>query len=302
MNKDGSGRQPVDLYYHSGDRKFIRIGSPQDTEKRYVILNERLRNVPQEELQDTASYLYNHGGAPAGMSPAAYAKQYMEKISKSKTWVGRLDWMLLPSGIRTLIGPKSGLPTSVDGERANAAVQRWYGEYSLPADVYVVKKGTDLAAYGRSNRLDEKSSVFLKKGYIVVNFNIETIREGNTAKPHLQYIHAPLMNQWQLEGYSRTYTDPYGKRFTLLTGMSYFTMQINPVKGISNPRFPIKIVMNQPLPFSGGGWFFPFNNAARPRYHKDTGQKPSDCSMSISKLPPFRLPEIHNVDRSHCIQ
>lgn len=218
VNADGSGRQAVDLYYHSGDRKFIRIGSPLDAQKRYVILNERLRNVPQSELQDTASYLYNHGGAQPGMSAAAYAKQYMEKISKSKTWVGRLDWMLLPSGIRTLIGPKAGLPASVDAERANAAVQRWYGEYSLPSDVYVVKKGMDLAAYGRSNRLDEKSSIFLKKGFIVVNFNIETIRGGNTASPHLQYLHAPLMNQWQLEGFARTYLDPYGKKFTLLDG------------------------------------------------------------------------------------
>lgn len=238
VNQDGSGRQPVDLYYHSGTRKFIRIGSPQDTEKRYVILNERLRNVPQDELQDTASYLYNRGGAPAGMSEAAYMKQYLEKISKSKTWVGRLDWMLLPFEIRTLIGPKSGLPASVDTERANAAVQRWYGEYSLPADVYVVKKGTDLAAYGRTNRLDEKSSIFLKKGYIVVNFNIETIREGNTAKPHLQYIHGPLMNQWQLEGYSRTYNDPYGKRVALMDGDVIFYHADQSSKGDFKSQVP----------------------------------------------------------------
>ena len=182
VHRDGSGRQPVDLYYHSGNRKFIRIGSPQDTEKRYVILNDRLRNVPQDELQDTASYLYNRGGAPAGMSAAAYMKQYLEKISKSKTWVGRLDWMLLPYEIRTLIGPKSGLPASVDTERANAAVQRWYGEYSLPADVYVVKKGTDLAAYGRTNRLDEKSSIFLKKG---ISWSISTSRRsGRATRPN----------------------------------------------------------------------------------------------------------------------
>lgn len=238
VNQGGSGRQPVDLYYHSGNRKFIRIGSPQDTEKRYVILNDRLRNVPQGELQDTASYLYNRGGAPAGMSAAAYMKQYLEKISKGKTWVGRLDWMLLPFEIRTLIGPKSGLPASVDTERANAAVQRWYGEYSLPADVYVVKKGTDLAAYGRTNRLDEKSSIFLKKGYIVVNFNIETIREGNTAKPHLQYIHGPLMNQWQLEGYSRTYNDPYGKRFSLMDGDVVFYHADKSSKGDFKSQVP----------------------------------------------------------------
>lgn len=238
VNQDGSGRQPVDLYYHSGNRKFIRIGSPQDTEKRYVILNDRLRNVPQDELQDTASYFYNRGGAPAGMSAAAYMKQYLEKISKSKTWVGRLDWMLLPFEIRTLIGPKSGLPASVDTERANAAVQRWYGEYSLPADVYVVKKGTDLAAYGRTNRLDEKSSIFLKKGFIVVNFNIETIREGNTDKPHLQYIHGPLMNQWQLEGYSRTYNDTYGKRFSLMDGDVVFYHADQSSKGDFKSQVP----------------------------------------------------------------
>ncbi|PJN50580.1 hypothetical protein PAEVO_56240 [Paenibacillus sp. GM2FR] len=238
VHPDGSGRQPVDLYYHSGNRKFIRIGSPQDTEKRYVVLNERLRNVPQGELQDNASYLYNRGGAPAGMSAAAYLRQYLEKTSKNKTWIGRLDWMLLPSEIRTLIGPKSGLPASVDTERANAAIQRWYGEYSLPADVYVVKKGTDLAAYGRTNRLDEKSSVFLKKGYIVVNFNIETIREGNTAKPHLQYIHGPLMNQWQLEGYSRTYNDPYGKRFSLMDGDVIFYHADQSSKGDFRSQVP----------------------------------------------------------------
>lgn len=238
VHPDGSGRQPVDLYYHSGNRKFIRIGSPQDTEKRYVVLNERLRNVPQGELQDNASYLYNRGGAPAGMSAAAYLRQYLEKTSKNKTWIGRLDWMLLPSEIRTLIGPKSGLPASVDTERANAATQRWYGEYSLPADVYVVKKGTDLAAYGRTNRLDEKSSVFLKKGYIVVNFNIETIREGNTAKPHLQYIHGPLMNQWQLEGYSRTYNDPYGKRFSLMDGDVIFYHADQSSKGDFRSQVP----------------------------------------------------------------
>jgi len=218
VNKDGTGRQAVDLYYHSGNRKFIRIGSPQDTEKRYVILNDRLRNVPQEELQDAASYLYNHGSAPAGMSAAAYAKQYIEKLSKNKTWVGRLDWLLLPADVRTLIGPKSGLPASVDAERANAAIQRWYGEYSIPSDVYVVKKGTNIAEYGRTNRLDESSDIFLKKGYIIVNFNIETIRDGNTARPHLQYIHAPLMNQWRLEGYQQSYQDPYGNRFNLLDG------------------------------------------------------------------------------------
>lgn len=223
VNKDGSGRQPVDLYYHSGSRHFIRIGSPQDTEKRYVILNERLRNVPQSELSDTAAFLYRHGAAgPGGQTGQDFARNYINKISKTKTWVGRFDWMLLPPGVRTFLGPKTGLPGSVDAGRANAAVQRWYGEYSIPSDVYVVKKGTDLAAYGRGKRLDEKSDVFLKKGNIVVNFNIVTIQNGRLDSPHLQYIYAPLMNQWKLEGFANRYTNPYGSTFSLMDGDTVF--------------------------------------------------------------------------------
>ncbi|WP_106766836.1 DUF5704 domain-containing protein [Paenibacillus faecalis] len=222
VKKDGTGRIPVDLYYHSSSRNFVRIGSPEDKEKRYVILNERLRNVPLREMQDTASYMYNHSGASRQMSPEAFAKQYIERISRKRTWIGRYDWLLLPSEIRTLIGPKAGLPASVDPERANASIQRWYGEYSIPSDVYVVKKGTNLAEYGRGKGIDEKSDVFLKDGFIVVNFNIETIQNGNLTRPHLQYIDAPLMNQWKLEGFSNTYIDPYGSKFSLKDGDAVF--------------------------------------------------------------------------------
>lgn len=238
VGKDGTGRQEVDLYYHSGDRKFIRIGSPEDTEKRYVILNERLRNVPIAELRDTADHLYRQGGALAGMPAEAFTKQYIEKLSKSKTWVGRYDWLLLSSGVRTLIGPKAGLPATVDAGRANAAIQRWYGEYSIPSDVYVVKKGTNIAEHGRTRRLDEKSDIFLKKGYIIVRFNLESIRDGNTARPHLQYIHAPLMNQWRLEGYASSYTDPYGHRFSLLDGDVVFYHGDKSSKGDFLSRVP----------------------------------------------------------------
>ena len=48
--------------------------------------------------------------------------------------------MILTSPIRTLIGPKTNIPSGVNVDRANAAIQRWYGEYSLPADVYAVPK------------------------------------------------------------------------------------------------------------------------------------------------------------------
>jgi hypothetical protein len=221
VSKDGSSRQEVDLYYHRGQERLIRIGSAQDLEKRFVVLNSRLRNVPGTELGDTARYQYTYeltADERNQSSLADYMVKLVDQISHQKTWVGRYDWMILPASIRTLIGPKTDIPSGVSVDRANAAIQRWYGEYSLPADVYTVPKGTNLESLARQNQLDEKASVFLKDGYIVVNFNIETLRDGNTEAPHLQYIYAPLMNQWQMEGFNNRPVDSQGRTWPLKDG------------------------------------------------------------------------------------
>lgn len=204
--KDGRGRQDVDLYYvRSSDQKFVRIGSADDQEKRYVILNEPMRNVPAVELTDTAKYWPN--GAQA----------YFQEAGK-RTYVGFWDLMILTQRVRTFIGPKQ-IPAGVDADRALVAEQRWYGQYSLPAAPYIVPQGTDLAAYGRTHGgLDRQSDVFLKNGYIIVKFNIETIRNKDTDHPYLQYIYAPLNNQWRMEGFTPGYTDPYGRFFATEDG------------------------------------------------------------------------------------
>ncbi|MNR65795.1 hypothetical protein D3C85_1889900 [compost metagenome] len=51
-----------------------------------------------------------------------------------------------------------------------------------------------------------------------MNFNIETIRNKDIAYPYLQYKNAPLANQWQVEGYQRSFVDSYGKMFPLMDG------------------------------------------------------------------------------------
>nr|WP_260866459.1 DUF5704 domain-containing protein [Paenibacillus xylanexedens] len=223
VSKDGQTRVPVDLYYSTNQRNFIRIGSAEDQVKRFVILNDRMRQVPAVQLRDTATYKYHrYGEIHTGMmSERAYQDYYREKFTKMKTPVGGYSLLLMPEQLRTFIGPKTNIPTtaSADVLRVNAAIQQWYGEYSLPAEPYVVQAGTNLAEYGRTyGGLDAKSPIFLKNGYIVVNFNFESIREGNLAAPHLQYIHAPLMNQWLLEGFQRQVQDSYGNSFSLRDG------------------------------------------------------------------------------------
>lgn len=224
VSKDGTGRKPVDLYYHSDKQKFIKVGSQADTERRNVILNARLRNVPSQDIVNTASTLWEMFAGPRGwkIDKQRYLSDYIKDTAK-KTYVGGYDVQVLTAPLRLFIGNMNGLPKGVNIYRANAAVQQWFGEYSLPAAVYVVPQGTNLSKYGK---LDEKSKVFLKDGYIIVNFTIETIRDGDTSKPYLQYIRRPgspyfgaYNNQWKdMENFASSFTTPYGVKFNSIDG------------------------------------------------------------------------------------
>ncbi|RRJ55018.1 hypothetical protein EHV15_35520 [Paenibacillus oralis] len=223
--KTSAKRIPVDLYYHSDTQKFVKVGSAADVERREIVLNERLRNVPYTNIVNTAGTIYDLSTG-WNITRNQYVSNFIKRSSEP-TYVGGYDVHILPSPLRTFINtfdrPSNANATPA---RVNASIQQWYGEYSLPAAVYVVPKGTDLAEYGRKNRLDEKSPIFLRNGYITVNFNIETIRNADLSNPYLQYIHGPLNNQWwDMEGYdsaddSRDHiiTDPYGVQFNIEDG------------------------------------------------------------------------------------
>ena len=214
VSKEGGTPIPVDLYYKSDSSPFVKIGSSEDKVQRYVILNERLRNVSLGDLKNVGYWRYDQyltDEEKVGVDRQLFMRDYVLKFTKKKTPVGGYAQLLLPEQLKTLIGPQE-IPTnaSVTPERANASIQQWFGEYSIPADSYVVAKDTNLAEYGRLHGgLTDKSPIFLKDGYIVVNFDIESIQNGNLQEPHLQYIHAPLMNQWRMEGYRPNILDSY---------------------------------------------------------------------------------------------
>lgn len=57
--RQGGTPFPVDVYYSTATENLIKIGSPQDTVQRYTILNDPTRHVPEEELKNTALYMYD---------------------------------------------------------------------------------------------------------------------------------------------------------------------------------------------------------------------------------------------------
>ncbi len=228
VNKNGTGRQEVDLYYHDKTNYFVKIGSEKDKIYREVKLNETSRNVPQEELISNANYYYRHANefglndVIADYYPASYARKYIKHFSKDSIETGPYGWQILNWKLRTYRGPQENqVPpnTMIPANDIVAREQTWYGEYSLPTKVYAVKKGTEIGAAAQVGRINENHPMFLKDGYIIVNFNIETIRNGDVNNPYLQYIDAHYMNQWyDMEGFKRSFVDKYGYTFNLRDG------------------------------------------------------------------------------------
>lgn len=228
VNKNGQNRQEVDLYYHDNANYFMKIGSEKDKVYREIKLNETSRNVPQEELISNANYYYRHANEfglndmIAGYYPASYARKYIKHFSKDSIATGPYGWQILNWKLRTYRGPKENqVPpnTMVPANDIIAREQTWYGEYSLPTKVYAVEKGKEIGAAAQVGRIYENHPMFLKDGYIIVNFNIESIRNGDVNNPYLQYINAHYMNQWyDMEGFKRSFVDNYGYSFSLRDG------------------------------------------------------------------------------------
>jgi hypothetical protein len=102
------------------------------------------------------------------------------------------------------------------------AKQRWYGQYYIPNEVHAAAKGFDVMEYADNYGIDYGEDFWLKDGYIIVNFTIETV-DGN-GKRKLSYINANnyLNNgncsMWMLEGPPLQKTDDKGCTFNFYAG------------------------------------------------------------------------------------
>ena len=93
------------------------------------------------------------------------------------------------------------------------------------ADVYIANAEVDLAEYvvQKKGRIRQKDPVFLRDGYLIVYFSIQTVKEG---KPHLDYENRQNVNNgycdmWKTEGYQTVRVDSEGHVFSFQEGMVF---------------------------------------------------------------------------------
>lgn len=220
--KTGGSAAPVDLYYDvSGSgNKMIGVGSPKDklSYTRTYRLADGLRNISGGELSTAASYEYNYILTEAERGKTNWLKFY-EKYIKRKTEISEgYNLEILPYTSRTLVGP-TNIPNGVNPITAVRSVQHWYGEYNLPIAPYILPKGTNIVTLANhyGGALDGHEQEFITGGYILVKFEIYTVKNSDAVTRILGYK-APEANMWEIEGQMTADTDEMGQTFSFSSG------------------------------------------------------------------------------------
>ena len=193
MERDGSMRREVDVYYSETVNKekwnFIKMGSPKDlTNQKSYKISEPYFSVSSQEKKRVCEYL--------GLT-------YEQWKNWEKPVFTYLN-IMIPDSLRTFIGEKRRSGISPAEPVVGKSMQRWYGQYGIPSEIYVTEKDMDIQQYANAQGLLAQSDCWLKDGYLVLQFDIQTIKNKEI---HLDYINEEnekkgYCNMWKLEGYS----------------------------------------------------------------------------------------------------
>ncbi|SHL10207.1 hypothetical protein SAMN02745136_04092 [Anaerocolumna jejuensis DSM 15929] len=209
-DKDGKNRREADIYYtesfNGKEHILVKMGGNLDLENdKSIKTGDPYLGIPESELQRTAYY----EGVPL--------RKWKSQTKKIYNYMN----IMLPFTLRTFIGFVDPIPQTVTEKQAATSVQHWYGEYYLPAEVHIVPKGYDVSNYAlHHGGLDYHEKFWLKEGYIIVNFDITTVKDGEL---NLSYINAAnsengYCNMWKREGYQYRKTSYHGISFNFQDG------------------------------------------------------------------------------------
>ncbi len=210
VDSTGKNRQEVDIYYSetfNGKKNImVKMGSELDLEN-----NKSLRTgdpylaIPEGALKQTAYY--------KGVS----LKDWKAQIRNVFTYTN----IMIPESLRTFVGYIADVPNSVTEKEVAQSVQNWYAEYYLPSEIHVAPKDFDIKDYVKYNGgLNYKENFWLQGGYVIVNFQSETVQNGER---HLSYINSDnaakgYCNMWKREGYQYKKNDYKGNEFNFSDG------------------------------------------------------------------------------------
>lgn len=210
VDSQGKNRTEVDVYYtetiQGKPQILVKMGSSIDLDnEKSIWTGDPYLGIEEKALKQTAYF--------EGYDLANWKKQKLTAYTFTN--------ILLPGSLRTYVGYQSSVPAGVTEKMIAQSVQKWYGEYYLPAEMHVVRKDFDVTGYAVDHGyIDYNESFWLTGGYVIVNFDITTIKDG---KSHLSYANTAnasngYCNMWQREGFQKEKTDFKGNKFQFTYG------------------------------------------------------------------------------------
>lgn len=213
LDKNGR-REEVDVYYtetiKGKQENLVKIGSKLD-----------LCNIKSLKLAD-----YYSGVTEKELKTKAEIEQIpFKKVKETDGELYTFGKIQIPKELRTYIGNdhmfRATIPHKVSKKLMTKSKQKWYFEYYLPSEIHVAPKGLDVFQYGKLHYgIDYQEDFWKREGYLLINFNIETIKNGER---YLSYINgnnalAGYCNMWNTEGFAYEKTDYRGKHYYFQDG------------------------------------------------------------------------------------
>ncbi|BCN30250.1 DUF5704 domain-containing protein [Anaeromicropila herbilytica] len=194
----GRNKKEVDVYYSesflNNKHVMVKMGSELDkTNIKRLSLGEPYLSVPRKEIGDTATLL----------------NILESKLLSLYRNVYTFTNIMIPENLRTFVGnenmlPSRSMPYEIEEKMLTQSVQNWYCEYYIPSEIHILPKDFNLTRYITENGpIDFKEDFWLENGYLLINFDIETIQNNER---HLSYINKEnakfgYCNMWNREGY-----------------------------------------------------------------------------------------------------
>lgn len=204
LNAETGKKVPVDVYYQETVgtqlQKLIKVGGAMDrkNQKKVRIGNPYL-SIPQSEIEVTALL--------RGMTKRELMQ--LEQNVYTYEFIRLRPWLSMVTGIA--YQSEHGIPLldGQDMQKVGESVQKWYFEYSLPANFHVVEKGKNVREALKGSAVDFSEDIWLKKGYLLLSFELETRENGER---HLSYTNPEnawrgYRDMWQQEGFTSHRSD-----------------------------------------------------------------------------------------------
>lgn len=210
ITEEGQVIENINLYYHEWytmENFFWEYGSDKDLRELRALRLNNFRFKGAYTDADLDFMIHNYHVPYYGINPLRTLVQDVDINSYCLSHIIVTDQLMLYTGKEEELEVNQSKPSSeikalvLDDETEVAftkSMQTWFGEYTVPDNLFVTDGDVDLYEYidEQGGGIKYNDDIFYKGGYLVLNFDIYACKDNEY---YLTYMNGNN-NMWQTEG------------------------------------------------------------------------------------------------------